>query len=349
MRTSLYIDNKEIGKNTDCYVIAEIGNNHGGSLEVCKQMIKIAKECGADAVKLQKRDNRSLYTKSAYDKPYDNPNSYGTTYGEHREFLELDIEAYKDLQIYCKDQDITFFATAFDLNSANQLEGIDLPAYKIASGDLKSIPLLTHIASFGKPMIVSTGGANLEDVKRAFEAIYPINQQLCILQCTAGYPADFENLNLNVIKAFRKEFPKIQVGLSSHDNGIAMALASYILGGRVVEKHFTLNRAQKGTDHKFSLEPSGLRKMVRDLRRAKIALGDGIKSTYPCEEDPIKKMGKCIMAAQSLPKGHIIKDSDLSMKSPAIGLPLYEWGNVVGKRLNTEIREDDLITFDIIE
>lgn len=343
MSPSVTIDGKVIDANSDCYVIAEIGNNHGGSLEVCKEMIRAAKEAGADAVKLQKRDNATLYTKAMLDKPYDNPNSYGPTYGTHRDALELDIDAYKILQNYCREIDITFFATAFDIPSANQLHEIDVPAYKIASGDLKTIPLLKHVAKFGKPMIISTGGAGLADVKRAFDAIYPINKQIVILQCTAGYPPKFEELNLRVIETFQKEFPAI-TGLSSHDSGIAMALASYVLGGRVVEKHFTLNRAMKGTDHAFSLEPQGLRKLVRDLRRARLAMGDGVKRVYECEAAPIEKMGKRLVANRSLTAGHVITATDVAMKSPGGGTPPYDFDKLIGKKLKRALKEDDDIS-----
>jgi sialic acid synthase len=342
MNPEIVIDGKKINADSDCYVIAELGNNHGGSIEVCKEMIKAAKEAGADAVKLQKRDNQTLYTHSMLNKPYENPNSYGATYGEHREKLELDIDAFKHLQEYSKQIGITFFSTAFDIKSADQLESINVPAYKIASGDLKTIPLLKHVAKFGKPMIISTGGANMVDVERAFNAIYPINKQLIVLQCTAGYPPAFEELNLNVIKTFMERFPVI-VGLSSHDSGIAMALASYVLGGRMVEKHFTLNRAMKGTDHAFSLEPQGMRKMVRDLRRVRVALGDGVKKQFECEAGPIEKMGKSIVANRSLPAGHILTESDLALKSPGGGTPPYEWDQIIGKKVKVSYKEDDSV------
>ncbi len=191
----------------DCYVIAEIGHNHQGKLELAKEMFKAAKECGADAVKLQKRDNRGLFTAAGYNKPYDNPNSFGATYGEHREALEFGEAEYKELQAYATEIGVTMFATAFDFSSADFLEKFDMPAYKMASGDLKNIPLLTHVAKFQKPMIISTGGGTMEDVNRAYDAIMPINQQLCILQCTAGYPAEFNELNLSVITTFRERFP----------------------------------------------------------------------------------------------------------------------------------------------
>ena len=207
MAGTLKIGAREIGDHTPCYVIAEIGHNHQGSLDKARELFREAKLAGAHAVKLQKRDNRGLYTRAAFEKPYDNENSFGATYGEHREFLEFGREEYVALQAYARELGVDFFATAFDIASADFLESLNVPAYKIASGDLKSVPLLKHVASFGKPMIVSTGGALLEDVQRAYDAILPINPQLAILQCTAGYPAAFEELDLRVISHLPRSLP----------------------------------------------------------------------------------------------------------------------------------------------
>jgi N-acetylneuraminate synthase/sialic acid synthase len=344
----LVIDNKNIQDDGDCYVIAEIGHNHQGSLETAREMFKVAKESGADAVKLQKRDNRELYTKAGYEKPYENPNSYGETYGEHREFLEFGREEYQELLDYAREIEVTMFSTAFDFSSADFLANLDMPAFKLASGDLKNIPLLTHIAQFQKPMILSTGGGTMEDVNRAYDAIMPINQQLCLLQCTAGYPAEFDELNLRVITTFRERFPDITVGLSSHDNGIAMAIAAYMLGARVVEKHFTLNHTWKGTDHAFSLEPIGFRKLTRDLARLKVAIGDGVKRTYDSEVAPIIKMGKKLVAARDLPEGHTIRREDIAIKSPGDGLQPFEIDKVIGRVTRQAVRTDDDISFEVL-
>jgi N-acetylneuraminate synthase/sialic acid synthase len=344
----LTLDGKVIQDNSDCYVIAEIGHNHQGKLETAKEMFRVAKECGADAVKLQKRDNRSLFTKAGYNKPYDNPNSYGETYGEHREFLEFGWIEYKELMDYADEIGIAIFSTAFDFASADFLAKLDIPIFKIASGDLKNTPLLSHIAGFQKPMIVSTGGGTMEDVNRAYDAIMPINQQLCLLQCTAGYPAEFDELNLHVITTFRERFPNTTIGLSSHDNGIAMAVAAYMLGARVIEKHFTLNHTWKGTDHAFSLEPIGFRKLVRDLQRTKVAMGDGIKRVYDSEVNPITKMGKKLVAAHDLPAGHMVRREDIAIKSPGDGLQPYEIDKVIGRVTRQAIKEDDDITFEAL-
>ena len=341
----LVIGNHLINDDSDCYVIAEIGHNHQGSLEVCKKMFLAAKNAGADAVKLQKRENRSLYTKEAYGKVYDNRNSYGATYGEHREYLEFGWHEYVELKAYAQELEIDFFATAFDIPSADFLKKLDVPAYKFASGDLKTTPLLKHVASFGKPMLISTGGATMEDIRRAYDAIMPINNRLCIMQCTGGYPPEWEELNLKVIDTLRREFSDVVVGFSSHDNGIAMAVAGYMLGARVVEKHFTLNRASKGTDHAFSLEPLGLSKMVRDLRRLRLALGDGHKDMYASEKTPITKMGKSLVARYDLEPGRILAEEDIAMKSPGNGIPPYEFEKIIGRQLLLPVAEDQVFQF----
>jgi N-acetylneuraminate synthase/sialic acid synthase len=344
----LNIDGKTIQDNSDAYVIAEIGHNHQGNVDTAKKMFRVAKECGADAVKLQKRNNHKLYTKAAFIKSYDNPNSYGDTYGAHREALELGWLEYKELFDYAAELKITMFATAFDFDSAEFLAKFDAPAFKVASGDLRNIPLLKHIAQFQKPMILSTGGGTMDDVNRAFDAIMPINEQLGLLQCTASYPADFEELNLRVISTFRERFPDTVVGLSSHDNGIAMAVAAYMLGARIIEKHFTLNHTWKGTDHAFSLEPNGLRKMVRDLRRTKAAMGDGVKQILDTEVTPITKMGKKLVAARDLEPGHAIRPEDIAIKSPGDGLAPYEFDKVVGRVTQCALKADADITFDVL-
>jgi sialic acid synthase len=240
------------------------------------------------------------------------------------------------------------FATAFDFPSADFLAKLDVPAFKIASGDLKNTPLLAHVAGFQKPIILSTGGGTMEDVNRAYDTIMPINPRLCMLQCTAGYPAAFEELNLRVITTYRERFPDVVVGLSSHDNGIAMAVAGYMLGARIIEKHFTLNHTWKGTDHAFSLEPIGFGKMIRDLRRVRVAMGDGVKRVYETERSPITKMGKKLVAARDLPAGHALRREDIAIKSPGDGLPPYEIDKVLGRVTRYGLSADDDITFEAL-
>jgi sialic acid synthase len=348
MNRQLIIGDRVISDDSDCYVIAEIGHNHQGSLKTALELFKAAAECGVSAAKLQKRDNRGLFTKVAYDKSYDNENSFGTTYGEHREALEFGKVEYEELQAESAKLGLEFFSTAFDLKSADFLAELNVPAFKIASGDIKNTPLLKHVAKIGKPMIISTGGATMEDVQRAHDAIMPLNPRLCIMQCTAGYPAEFAELDLRVIATYREQFPEVVIGFSGHDNGIAMPLAAYMLGARIIEKHFTLNRAMKGTDHRFSLEPVGMKKMIRDLQRTRLALGDGRKKVYASEAQPVLKMGKKLVAARDLPAGHVLTAADIAIKSPADGLAPYYLEQVIGQALVRDLREDDTIMLEML-
>ncbi|MDA1185449.1 MAG: N-acetylneuraminate synthase family protein [Acidobacteria bacterium] len=348
MTRQITIADRVISDDSEPYVIAEIGHNHQGNLKTAKDIFRAAAESGAWAVKLQKRDNRSLFTREMFNKPYDNENSFGATYGEHREALEFGKAEYEALAAEAARLKVTFFATAFDIPSADFLAALNMPAYKISSGDLKNTPLLAHVARIGKPMIISTGGATIEDVQRAYDTIMPINRQLCILQCTAGYPVENTELDLRVITTLREQFPDTVIGYSGHDNGIAMPLAAYMLGARVIEKHFTLSRSMKGTDHSFSLEPVGMKKMVRDLGRVRVALGDGRKKVYASEAGPLLKMGKKLVAARDLPAGHVLTAADVAIKSPSDGLPPYCLDQVLGQALARELHTDAAITLDLL-
>jgi N-acetylneuraminate synthase/sialic acid synthase len=345
----ILVEGVSINDPDRCYVIAEIGHNHQGDVEKAKEMFKVAKWCGVDAVKLQKRDNRALYTDELYNAPYASENSFGDTYGRHREALEFGRDEYRELQAYAREIGVAFFATAFDFESVYFLADLDMPAFKIASGDLKNTPLQKHIAQVGKPVLLSTGGGTLEDVKRAYHTIMPINPQLCIMQCTASYPAQVEDLNLRVITRYRTQFPDTVIGFSDHQNGIAMAVVGYLLGALVIEKHFTLNRALKGTDHSYSLEPIGMQKLVRDLRRVPLALGSDEKTPLDCEQKPLHKMGKKLVAAHALGAGRVLGPGDVSIRSPGEGLAPFELDNVLGKTVIRDLKQDENITFEILK
>ena len=344
----LVIDNTRIADDTGAYVIAEIGHNHQGSLEKCKELFDRAKECGVGAVKLQKRHNETLFTSELYNAPDESENSFGSTYGEHRKALEFEEPQYRELIAYAKKLGLTFFATAFDMRSADMLADLDMPAYKLASGDLRNTPLLKHVAKIGKPMIMSTGGGSMEDVRRAYDTVRPINSQLCIMQCTAAYPAEPDVMNLRVIETFRREFPDVVVGLSDHQNGIALSPVAYVMGARIIEKHFTISRAAKGTDHAFSLEPAGMRKLVRDLHRTQESLGDGVKRTYELEKKPLYKMAKKLTVARDLPAGHVLRPEDIAIQSPSGGLPPYEFDRVVGMALTRPAKAEEALSFEML-
>ena len=327
----------------NAYIIAEVGHNHQGSMETAFELFKQAKIAGADAVKLQKRDNKNLYTKSFFNEKYDNENSFGTTYGQHREFLEFNLNQYKELIEFAKEIQIDFFATPFDFPSVEFLEKLSMPAYKIASADLTNTPLQKEIAKTNKQIFLSTGGGSIEDVKRAKENIFSINKNLAILHCTASYPAKVEEMNLSVLSTYKKEFPDIRIGLSDHENGIDAGPIAYMLGATIFEKHFTIDRSKKGTDHSFSLEPQGLTKFVRNIHRIQKMLGSPEKKILESEKKPLYKMKKSIVAKHDLNKGHIININDLNYKSPGGGLEPYKAETLIGKKLNKNLSMDDYI------
>jgi N-acetylneuraminate synthase/sialic acid synthase len=289
--SELTIGTRRISDADPPYVIAEVGHNHGGSVKTACQLIKRAAACGASAVKFQKRDNSTLYSPAQLAAPYDHEHSYGPTYGQHRAALELSEAGYITCRTIARSCGVDFFATAFDEPSADVLMRIGVPAIKIASGGLTDTPLLTHVASLGVPVVLSTGGADASMIDRAVNTVHARHSQLALLHCTAAYPVlDYRELNLRHIATLRQRYPELVIGWSGHVSGIAMALVAYAFGARILEQHFTLNRAGKGTDHGFSLEPVGLTKLVRDLERAREACGDGIKRIYPSECAPLSKM-----------------------------------------------------------
>lgn len=346
---SISIAGTEISDSTKPFLIAEIGHNHQGNLQTCLELIRAASKSGASAVKLQKRSNRTLFTPAAFDAPYNSENAFGATYGKHREALEFGIEEYQACIAEAKKNSIIFFATAFDYESADFLHNLDVPAFKIASGDLRTTPLIKYIAQFGKPIILSTGGGELADIDKAVETVLNEGTDLALLQCTAAYPPVYSELNLNVINSYRSRYPEVVIGYSGHDSGIAMSLAAYILGARVIEKHFTLNRAMKGTDHSFSLEPQGMAKLSRDFRRAHEALGDGVKRRYDSELAPLMKMSKSIYLRNDIEAGQKISERDIEYRSPGGGIYPNQMSEIIGWVSKFNLKAGHMISFEDLQ
>lgn len=272
------------------YVIAELGNNHQGSVLIARQMIKAAASAGADAIKLQMRDNATLYSRALLDKPYENENSFGKTYGEHRAALELERPGVH----FCFDEArqcrVAGFATAFDEVSADRLMHLKVPAMKLASGALTDTALQTHVAQFCVPIILSTGGGTQQDIDTAVQTITKHHAKLALLHTTAAYPMDAKDANLRCILTLRSRYPDLVIGYSSHSPGIMLPLVAHAFGAAIIEVHVTLDRSMKGTDHAFSLEPKGLATLVEDLGKLHAGLGDGVKRFLDCERGPISKM-----------------------------------------------------------
>lgn len=326
-------------------VIAEIGSNHCGSIDLAHKLVDMCAEAGAHAVKLQKRDNRTLYTKDAYKAPYNSENAYGDTYGEHREALEFGYEEYAALKAHATSKGLGFLATAFDERSVRFLRELGCDEVKIASGSAKDIPLLRYARDSGLRLIVSTGGCSLADVDRIVEEV----PDLTLLACTASYPCRAEDLQLATIPAFISRYPGVTVGASMHFNGISMPLAAAALGAQVLEVHVTLDRTMKGTDHAFSLEPQGLERLCRDLQRLDAAMGDGTKRVLDCEVQPIQKMSRAVRVSRDLPACHVLSRDDLCLKSPGDGHPPYMLPEFVGRRLVRPLLEEQALALEDVD
>lgn len=276
-----------------------------------------------------------------YDSVYDGPHSFGATYGEHREALEFGFEEYIELRDHARSRGVDFMATAFDPASAEFLANVGVEAIKIASADLTNVPLLRHAARTGLPLVISTGGANMADVRRAHDIVAPHEAGLALLQCTAIYPALPEHLDLRVISTYREEFPDVIVGFSGHDLGADGALTAYTLGARIIEKHFTLDRNAKGSDHHFSMEPNEYRDMVERILRTGQMLGSPNKTIKDSERPAMRKMAKHLVAARDLGVGEIIVAGDVLIRTAGSGMPPYLEEELLGCRLAREVRRDD--------
>ena len=332
----------------DTFIIAEVGSNHGGNVETCKDLFREAKRCGASAVKLQKRDNKTLFTKSAYNRPYLNRNSYGKTYGEHREALEFGWPEYVELKAYAEELGITFFSTPFDFKSVDFLERLDVPLYKIASADCTNTPLIKYVVETGKPVIISTGGASWEDSDRVYDIVD--RPKTAFLHCVATYPNQAEEMNLLVIPEMKKRYPELAaVGLSDHYNGICMAEAAYILGARVIEKHFTLNHSWKGTDHALSLEPQGMESLVHNINRISVAMGKADKIALDAEKSAIEKMGKSLWPSRPIKANEPLTRENMVIRTPGGGIPPHQIEEVIGKITINDLSTDAPVKPDDIQ
>jgi len=269
------------------YVIAEIGQNHQGDPAIARELIRRAAECGADAVKSQKRDLDSLLSDEERARPYDSPHSFGRTYGEHRAALELSAEAHAGLADLAGSFGLDYFCSPWDVVSARALRAVGLPYMKIPSAAVTHEALLAEVAGYRMPVLLSTGMSRLEEVDQAVQSLAAC--ELYVLQCTSAYPCEFPDVHLRVIPALRARYGKV-VGFSGHHRGIAADIAAVALGARVLERHFTLDRTWKGSDHAASLEPPGLARLVRDVRAVEAALGSPAKRVLPCELGPRQKL-----------------------------------------------------------
>jgi N-acetylneuraminate synthase len=284
-RKPVKLGKKLVGDDQPCYVIAEIGINHNGDIDLAKRLISVAVAAGCDAVKFQKRTVDVVYTPEELAKPRESP--FGTTNGDLKRGLEFDQEDYEDIDAYCKAVQIDWFASCWDEQSVDFIDQFDPPCYKIASASLTDENLLRHTRRTGKPIILSTGMSTLEEIDRAVDILGKDN--LIILHACSTYPAYYEELNLRVIGKLRERYG-VPVGYSGHESGLPSTVAAVVLGACCVERHITMDRAMWGSDHAASLEPNGITRIIRDIRLIEKSLGDGEKRVYEREYPIIKKL-----------------------------------------------------------
>ncbi len=282
------IGNKWVGDEYPTFITAEIGLNHNGDLNIAKKLIDMAVLAGCDAVKFQKRNPDTCVPKDQKNKEKETP--WGTmTYLEYRHRVEFGKKEYKEIDKYCKQRNIIWFASSWDIKSVDFLEELDVPCYKIASPSLTDDELLQHIKSKGKPIILSTGMSTIEQIKHAVKILGKDN--LILLHCTSTYPSVDEELNLRVIPWLKKKF-NCPIGYSGHESGVPASLAATILGACMIERHIALDRAMWGSDQAASLEPNGLNRLVRDMRRIPVWFGDGKKRVFESEKPILEKLRK---------------------------------------------------------
>lgn len=335
--------NRWIGESEEPYIIAEIGINHNGSFELCKEMIKEAAHAGVDAVKMQKRTIAEMYTKDALDVPYDKPYSFGRTYGEHKLALEFTDEQYFELQEFTHNLGVEFLVSGFDSTGFEFIEKkLNVPIHKVASPFITDYPLLKQVAEYGKPIFLSTGMHTMEEIKASVEFIKQINDKLMVFHAVTMYPVPNNQVNLNVIRTFKEELGTL-VGYSSHDTGVAIPAAAIALGACVIEKHFTLDRTMIGPDHAASAESRGMELIKKYSTVVWQSLGSTEREMNEHEQNARIKYGVSVTSRRSIPEGKIIEESDIMVKCPGGGISPVEYWNLVGKKARKNILADKTI------
>ncbi|TLD93957.1 N-acetylneuraminate synthase [Helicobacter magdeburgensis] len=327
-------------------IIAEAGVNHNGDIDIAKKLVDVAAESGADIVKFQTFKSENCVSKNAQKAEY----QLQTTNKQESQLdmikkLELDLETHNILISYCKQKNIKFLSTPFDLESVDLLHNLGLEIFKIPSGEITNLPYLRKIGKYNKQVILSTGMANLGEIESAIAVLVDSGtkrENITLLQCNTEYPTPFADVNLKAMKSLKKAF-RLPVGYSDHTPGIAIPLAAVGMGAKVIEKHFTLDKNMEGPDHKASLEPCELKAMVQGIREIELALGDGIKQTSASEAKNKPIARKSIVANCAIKKGEILSESNLYTKRPAGGISPMEWDKVIGTKAIRDFEPDEMI------
>jgi N,N'-diacetyllegionaminate synthase len=341
----LNISGREISQNSPTFVIAEAGVNHGGDMSVAKKLIDIASNAGADAVKFQYFKTENIILSNVEKAPY----QMKTTSVQESQFemlkkLEVSIDQNKELKSYCESKNIIFLTTPFDEESLDNLDVLDLPAYKIASTDLTNLPYLEKVAKKRKPIFLSTGMSYLSEVKLALESIYPNNRDVVLLQCTANYPIKDNEANLNIINTFKENFD-ILVGYSDHTVGVGAAAFAIPMGAKVVEKHFTLDKTLKGPDHRASLSPEELKEFVETVRKVDSFMGTFVKMPTLSETNTRQSLQKYLVAGRNIKQGEeFTSDNILAKRTGGKGISPIFIKDVIGTRAKISYKKDEIIS-----
>ena len=328
-------------------IIAEAGVNHNGDINLAKKLIDVAAESGADIVKFQTAKAENVVSRFAKKAEYqiENTGNSAESQLEMIQKLVLDDSAWPILIDYCKQKNIKFLSTPFDVESVDLLHNLGLEIFKIPSGEITNLPYLRKIGKYNKQVILSTGMANLGEIESAIAVLVDSGtkrENITLLQCNTEYPTPFADVNLKAMKSLKKAF-RLPVGYSDHTPGIAIPLAAVGMGAKVIEKHFTLDKNMEGPDHKASLEPCELKAMVQGIREIELALGDGIKQTSASEAKNKPIARKSIVANCAIKKGEILSESNLYTKRPAEGISPMEWDKVIGTKAVRDFEPDEMI------
>jgi len=339
------VGNKIIAKNQPVFIIAEAGVNHNGDISMAKQLIDLAKEANADAVKFQTFTAEKLNTVSAPKATY-----HVETTGDEQSWFdllksqELSREDHVELLDHCKKKDIMFLSTPYDSEGADLLKELGVPLIKVASSDNNNIPFLRHLASLDIPLIVSTAMCDMAEIGESIVALKAQGvKNLVVLHCTGNYPAELENINLRAMQTIEKEFD-VLIGYSDHNLSHINPIAATALGATVYEKHFTLDKTLPGPDHRASLSPEELKQFVADIRNTEVALGSSKKVVLESEKENRTKLKKSIVANVDIKRGQTIDESMLCVKRPGTGLAPKLWDSLIGKTATTDIKKDSLLT-----
>lgn len=331
-----------------CYIIAEAGVNHNGSLELARDLIAVAADAGADAVKFQTFKAENLVTLEAQKAAYQEAAmSDGGGQLEMLKRLEMDGAMHHDLIEFAKVKGIQFLSTAFDLESLSTLNEFGLPMFKIPSGEITNYQLLKAVARLGKPVVLSTGMADLGEIEEAIEVLLTFGskrEDLTVLHCTTAYPTPVEEVNLNAMLTIGAAFPGVAIGYSDHTLGIEIPMAAVALGATLIEKHITLDKTMEGPDHQASLEPGELKEMVRGIRRIEKAMGHGRKERSESEKVNMAAARKSLVAATAIAEGEEFSEENLTMKRPGGGVSPMAWPRVIGSHAGRDYEADEMIT-----